>query len=35
MVVTKQTSFYYRVLEDELQIIALEDNRKNPKNLEL
>ena len=35
IVVTEQTSFYYRIDADEIQIIAIEDNRKNPKKLEL
>jgi plasmid stabilization system protein ParE len=29
--VTKQTSFYYRIMSDEIEIITLIDNRQDPK----
>ena len=29
-VVTKQTSFYYRIINNEIEIITLIDNRQNP-----
>jgi len=30
-VVSKQTSFYYRIVNEEIEIITLIDNRQNPK----
>jgi plasmid stabilization system protein ParE len=33
-VVSKQTSFYYRILKDEIEIITLIDNRQDPKEIE-
>lgn len=35
IIVTKQTSLFYRVKENEIQIITLEDNRMNPNKLKL
>lgn len=32
-VVSKQTSFYYRVKKEEIEIITIRDNRKDPKTL--
>jgi plasmid stabilization system protein ParE len=32
-VLTRQISIYYRVINNEIQIITLFDNRQNPKNL--
>lgn len=32
-VVTKQTTFYYRFISDEIEIITLFDSRQNPKKL--
>ncbi len=34
-VVTKQTSLYYRILNQEIEIITIQDNRKNPQGLRL
>jgi hypothetical protein len=33
-VVSKQTSFYYRIIKDEIEIITLIDNRQDPKEIE-
>ncbi|HAQ70702.1 MAG TPA: type II toxin-antitoxin system RelE/ParE family toxin [Flavobacteriales bacterium] len=33
-VVTKQTSFYYRILMNEIEIISVKDNRRDPKKIE-
>lgn len=32
-VVTNQTSLYYRILDDEIQIITVIDNRQDPENI--
>ena len=32
-VVTKQTSFYYRILNQEIEIVTITDNRQNPKSI--
>lgn len=32
-VVSKQTSFYYRIINNEIEIITLIDNRQNPKEI--
>ena len=34
-VVNKQTSMYYRVKKDEIEIVTIQSNRKNPKKLKL
>ncbi len=34
-VVSKQTSLYYRVRKEEIEIITIQDNRRNPKKLKL
>lgn len=34
-VVTKQTSLYYRISNQEIEIITIQDNRKNPQGLRL
>jgi plasmid stabilization system protein ParE len=34
-VLNKQTSLYYRVRRDELEIVTIQDNRKNPKKIKL
>ncbi|TVR39825.1 MAG: type II toxin-antitoxin system RelE/ParE family toxin, partial [Cryomorphaceae bacterium] len=33
-VVTKQTSFYYRIINDEIEIISISDNRQDPDRIE-
>ncbi len=33
-IVTKQTSFYYRILINEIEIISVKDNRRDPKKIE-
>jgi plasmid stabilization system protein ParE len=33
-VVSRQTSFYYRILADEIEIISLQDNRQDPDKIE-
>jgi len=32
-VVTSQSSFYYRILNEEIEIISITDNRQNPENI--
>lgn len=32
-VITKQTSFFYRVIEDEIEIVTVVDNRQNPEKI--
>jgi len=34
-VITKQTSFYYRISGNEIEIITIRDNRKNPMTIKL
>ena len=34
-VVNKQTSLYYRAKKEEIEIITIQDNRRNPKKLKL
>lgn len=33
-VVTKQTSFYYRIIHNEIEIISVSDNRQDPEKIE-
>ncbi len=33
-VVTKQTSFYYRIIDNEIEIISVKDNRQDPDKIE-
>jgi plasmid stabilization system protein ParE len=33
-IVAKQTSFYYRILMSEIEIISVKDNRRDPKKIE-
>ncbi|MDA7744795.1 type II toxin-antitoxin system RelE/ParE family toxin [bacterium] len=33
-VVTKQTSFYYRIVNNEIEIISVKDNRQDPDKIE-
>lgn len=33
-VVTKQTSFYYRIIDKEIEVISIKDNRQDPDKIE-
>lgn len=33
-VVTRQTSFYYRIIDNEIEIISISDNRRDPDKIE-